>query len=293
MPPCRGGIRCGGRPPVPRTRPSDAAVEQRRHDVLEYVIAHREARIDDLTDRFGVSLMTMHRDLDDLAERRLLVKRRGKVEAYPALTVETATRFRDGLNQPEKEALSLAATAHVEAGQTVFVDDSTTLFPFAHRLAEFDQLVVITNSLRVARLLGPSAGIEVILLGGHYDNEFDSCSGPDVLAAMERTRADIGFVSVAAVAAGRLYHPVREYAELKMAALRTSNRNVLVVDHTKFGKTATFVHGNVGDYDLLITDDAAPTAEIEAACNFGTAVEFAAVDPSPEEGKAVSHARHL
>jgi DeoR/GlpR family transcriptional regulator of sugar metabolism len=272
-----------------KTRPSDAAVEQRRQDVLEFVTEHREVRIDDLPERFGVSLMTIHRDLDDLAERRLLVKLRGKVEAYPALTVETATRFRDGLNQPEKEALAIAAVAHVEPGQTVFVDDSTTLFPLVHRLAEFSQLVVITNSLRIAQILGPAAGVEVVLLGGRYSNEFDSCMGPHVLAAMDRIRADIGFISVTAVAAGRLYHPVQDYAELKMAVLRSSNRNVLVVDNSKFGKTATYPHGNVGDYDLMITDDAAPTPEIEAAANFGTAVELVVVDHSVQEGKALAH----
>ena len=271
-------------PRMPRTRPSDAAVERRRQDVLEYVTEQREVRIDDLPERFGVSLMTIHRDLDDLADRRLLVKLRGKAEAYPALIVETATRFRDGLNQPEKEALATAAVQRVEPGQTVFLDDSTTLFPLAHRLAEVKQLVVITNSLRIAHILGPSGGVEVILLGGRYNNEFDSCIGPHVLAAMNRVRADIGFVSVTAVAAGRLYHPVQDYAELKMAALRASNRNVLVVDNSKFGKTATYPHGNVGDYDLLITDDAAPTAEIEAAVNFGTAVELVTVDHSIQEG---------
>jgi DeoR/GlpR family transcriptional regulator of sugar metabolism len=272
-----------------KTRPSDAAVEQRRQDVLEYVIERREVRIDDLPERFGVSLMTIHRDLDDLAERRLLVKLRGKAEAYPALTVETATRFRDGLNQPEKEALAIAAAAQVEPGQTVFLDDSTTLFPLVQRLAEIKQLVVITNSLRIAQMLGQA--VEVILLGGRYSTEFDSCMGPHVLAALDRVRADIGFVSVTAVAAGRLYHPVQDYAELKMAALRASNRNVLLVDNSKFGKTATYPHGNVGDYDLLITDDAAPTPEIEAAVNFGTAVELVTVDNSLQEGKALAHER--
>jgi DeoR/GlpR family transcriptional regulator of sugar metabolism len=275
-----------------KTRPSDAAVEQRRQDVLEYVIEQREVRIDDLPERFGVSLMTIHRDLDDLAERRLLVKLRGKVEAYPALTVETATRFRDGLNQPEKEALAIAAVAHVKPGQTVFIDDSTTLFPLVHRLAGVKQLVVITNSLRVAQMLGQT--VEVVLLGGRYSPEFDSCMGPHVLAALDRVRADIGFVSVTAVAAGRLFHPVQDYAELKMAALRASNRNVLLVDNSKFGKTATYPHGNVGDYDLLITDDAAPTPEIEAAVNYGTAVELVTVDTSTQEiqeGKALAHDR--
>ncbi|MFE0028087.1 DeoR/GlpR family DNA-binding transcription regulator [Amycolatopsis sp. NPDC059021] len=255
-----------------KTRPSDASVEQRRREILDYVIEHGEARIDDLTAHFGVSLMTMHRDLDDLADRRLLRKLRGRVEAYPAFTMENAARFRGTVNLAVKEALADAAIRQVEPGQTVFVDDSTTLFPLVRRLAEVEGLTVITNSLHAARLLGPK--VDVVLAGGRFHHEFDSCIGPDVLALLERIHADVGFASVSAVAVGRLYHPDQDYAELKKAALRTSNRNVLVVDHSKFGRTATFAHGVVGDYDLLITDESTPTEEIEAALNASTAVEL-------------------
>jgi len=255
-----------------KTRPSDAVVEQRRQDILDHVIEQGEARIDDLTSKFKVSLMTMHRDLDDLAERRLLRKLRGKVEAYPALTIESAARFRDTLHHGEKEALGDAAANHVQPGQTVFVDDSTTLLPLVKRLAEIDALTVVTNSLHAARLLGPK--VDVVLAGGRYSHEYDSCAGPEVLNLLDSIRADVSFVSVTAVAVGRLFHPDRDYAELKKAALKVANHNVLVVDHSKFGRTATYAHGDVGDYDLLITGEATPTEEIEAALNAGTAIEI-------------------
>lgn len=255
-------------------RPSDAEVEQRRQQVLRHVIDRGEVRIDRLTEQFGVSLMTMHRDLDDLAERRLLRKLRGRVTAYPALTMETAKRFRENLNLPVKEALSALAFRQVRPGQTVFVDDSTTLFPLVRRLPAVGRLVVITNSLEEARILGEAAsepGIEVLLLGGRY-TEFDSCSGSDTVAALGRMRADVGFVSATAVAAGRLYHPVRDYADLKAAALAASNRNVLVADHSKFGRTATHHYGDVGAYDLVITDDETPAEEIAAMRALGVEV---------------------
>jgi len=222
---------------VSRTRPSDAAVEQRRQEILDHVVEAGEARIDDLTARFRVSLMTMHRDLDDLAERGLLRKLRGKVAAFPTLTRESADT-----NSGEKEALGEAAARQVRPGQTVFIDDSTTLFPLVRRLAAVEGLTVITNSLQ-AELL-------------------------------HNTRADVAFVSVTAVAVGRLFHPVREYADLKRAVLQAANHNVLVVDHSKFGRTATYAHGTVGDYDLLITSEETPTEEIEAALNAGVALEI-------------------
>ncbi|WP_236796703.1 DeoR/GlpR family DNA-binding transcription regulator [Amycolatopsis sp. GM8] len=242
-------------------RPSEAEVEQRRQDILSYVMEHGDVRIDQLTEQFGVSLMTMHRDLDELAERRLLRKLRGRVEAYPALTIETAKRFRETENVDVKETLAVAAQREITPGQTLFFDDSTTLFPLARKL--IGPQVVITNSLEVARILGGADGIEVRLLGGRY-TDFDSCIGPDTLSALSRMRADVGFVSATAVAVGRLYHPDREYAELKTAALRVADYNVLVVDHSKFGRTATYAYGDVSDYDLVITDEETPGDELAA-----------------------------
>ncbi|MBK1783986.1 DeoR/GlpR family DNA-binding transcription regulator [Prauserella cavernicola] len=260
---------------MPRaTRPPDAAVEQRRQAILRTVIELGEVRIDDLTERFDVSLMTMHRDLDDLAERRLLRKLRGRVASFPALTMETAKRFRQGLHLECKQALCVLAAAEVTEGQTVFLDDSTTLFPLARTLAGLQRLVVITNSLEVARIVGEGGSNEVLLLGGRY-TEFDSCIGPDTLAGLRRLRADVGFVSATAVAGGRLYHPVREYAELKEAALEVSHHNVLVVDHSKFGRTATYAYGDAGAYDVVLVDDHTPADEIEALRAFGGRVAVA------------------
>jgi DeoR/GlpR family transcriptional regulator of sugar metabolism len=256
-----------------------AAIERRRQDVLDTVIAQGEMRIDDLTDRFGVSLMTMHRDLDDLAARRLLRKLRGRVAPYPALTMETAKRFRLELRREHKEALSAAAAEEVGHGQTVIIDDSTTLFPLARGLAAREPSTVITHSLEIARTVSAAADTEVILLGGRY-TEFDSCVGPDTVAALREVRADTAFLSATAVAGGRFYHPVREYAEVKTALLGAARRGVLVADHSKFGRTATYAHGDAADYDLVITDDETPDEEIEAIRALGTRVRAVGISRS-------------
>jgi DeoR/GlpR family transcriptional regulator of sugar metabolism len=257
-------------------RPSEAAVEQRRQEVLRYVIDNGEARIDVLADRFQVSLMTMHRDLDDLASRRLLRKLRGVVTAYPSLTMETATRFREGLNVPEKELIADAVAGEIRPGTTVILDDSTTLFPLARRLVGVTGLTVVTNSFPIAQILGPADGVEVLLAGGRYRHEFDSCTGPDVLRFLSRVRADVACMSAVAVAGGRLYHPIQDYAEIKETICASAGRKLLLVDHAKFGRTATFAYGDVRSHDLVVTDDGAAPAEVDAVRALGVAVRVVA-----------------
>jgi len=260
-----------------RTRSSQAAVEERRQAVLRHVAERGEIRIDDLADRFAVSLMTMHRDLDDLAQRSLLRKERGRAVAFPAVTMETATRFRESTNSSAKSALCAAAVARIRPGSTVLMDDSTTLFPLTPALAQLDRITVVTNSVGLAQRLGSAPGVDVTLLGGQYRGEFNSCTGPEVTRALSRIRADLALMSATAVHSGQLFHPSSEYVEVKLAMLASSERALLLADHSKFGKTATHAYGTVADYEAVITDTHTSDAEIAAIRSLGVPVE--AVDP--------------
>ncbi|WP_328665896.1 DeoR/GlpR family DNA-binding transcription regulator [Streptomyces sp. NBC_00322] len=265
-----------------RTRLSQAAVEERRQAVLRYVAEHGETRIDDLARHFDVSLMTMHRDLDDLAGRHLLRKERGRAVAFPALTMETATRFRENSALAAKNALCAAVADRIRPGSTVLMDDSTTLFPLVPALARLDQLHVVTNSVGLAQRFGAAPGVSVTLLGGHYRGDFNSCTGPTVTRALSQIRADLALMSATAVLEGRLFHPLSDYVEVKLAMLASAEQALLLADHSKFGKTATYAYGTVADYHAVITDTGTPDAELSAIRDLGVPVETVEPEePSP------------
>ncbi|MFM9373331.1 DeoR/GlpR family DNA-binding transcription regulator [Streptomyces sp. Da 82-17] len=256
----------------PRSRPSQAVVERRRQEILRHVAEHGETRIDVLADLFGVSLMTMHRDLDDLAQRHLLQKVRGRAVAFPALTMETATRFREGANVDVKEALCAAVAPRVTPGSTLLMDDSSTLFPLAGTIRDVPGLTVVTNSVGIAQRLGGAKELSVTLLGGRFHGEFNSCTGPDVLRALGRIHADLALMSATAVHEGRLFHPLQEYAEVKEAMLDSAGRAVLLADRSKFGKTATYAYGTAARYEEVVTDSGTPGAEADAIRALGVTV---------------------
>ncbi len=104
-------------------------------------------RIDVLAQRFDVSVMTAHRDLDELAARGLLHKARGVATALPSSLVESSDVYRRGQQLASKRALGRAAMAYLEPGLAVILDDSTTTFAMAPLLASCTPLTVITNYL--------------------------------------------------------------------------------------------------------------------------------------------------
>lgn len=264
-----------------RTRSSHAVVEERRKAVLRYVAEHGDTRIDDLAEHFDVSLMTMHRDLDDLAGRHLLRKERGRAVAFPALTMEMATRFRESSALMAKNALCAAAADRIRAGTTVLMDDSTTLFPLVPVLGRLEQLHVVTNSVGLAQRLGSETGVAVTLLGGRYHGDFNSCTGPAVTRALSQMHADLALMSATAILEGRLFHPMNDYVEVKLAMLGSAKHALLLADHSKFGKTATYAYGTVADYQAVITDTGTPEAELAAMRDMGVPVETVAPEEQP------------
>ncbi|WP_258053012.1 DeoR/GlpR family DNA-binding transcription regulator [Streptomyces sp. Ru73] len=259
-----------------KARLSQAAVERRRQDVLRYVAERGEIRIDALAAHFGLSLMTMHRDLDDLAGRGLLRKERGRAVAFPALTMETATRFREGANREVKAALCAAAAERIRPGSTLLIDDSTTLYPLADALATTEGIRVVTNSVGLAQRLSAAAGTDVTLLGGQYQGDFHSCTGPEVTRTLSRIRADLALMSATAVHDGRLFHPLPEFVEVKEAMLAAAASSLLLADHSKFGKTATYGYGDVGRYEAVLTDPGTDARETAAMRELGATITIVA-----------------
>ncbi|UQA90912.1 DeoR/GlpR family DNA-binding transcription regulator [Streptomyces halobius] len=258
------------------SRGSEAEVEERRQAVLRQVAEEGEIRIADLAERLHVSVMTMHRDLDNLSERQLVRKGRGVASSFSDVTMESALRFREHTRMAEKTAIADALVDEITPGSTVLIDCGSTLFPLARRLAGMEGIHVITNSLRVTYLLAGSPA-EVTLLGDRFYEDFESCAGPQTRRQLQHIRANIAFVTATSVSAGRLFHPVREYADNKEVFLQAADRAVLAVDHSKFGRTATYAYGDVSGYDLLVTDTATPEGELRPVRDMG--VEVRTVKP--------------
>ena len=118
--------------------------------------------------------------------------------------------------------------------------------------------------------------------GGQYQSDFNSCTGPEIARALSRIKATTALMSATAVHEGRLFHPLREYADVKEAMLAAAERALLLADHTKFGKTATHAFGDITSYEAVITDSGTPDGEIAAIRDRGVAVEVTdAAEPSP------------
>lgn len=256
--------------------------EERQRSIAEAVLAEGTLRIDTLAQRFGISVMTAHRDLDELATRGLLHKSRGLATALPSSLVESSDVYRRGQQRASKRALGQAAAGLLEPGQAVILDDSTTTFAMAPWLAGRAPLTVITNYLPLLNELVGQRDISLVGLCGEYHAWSGSFLGGLTTDTLSRMRADVVVMSTSAVHDGTCYHPTRETVDTKRAMLAAAATRILLVDHTKFERRALHALAPLTEFDRVLVDPRTPEHQRQELRQREVAVSVVTLPAVPE-----------
>ncbi|WP_435106499.1 DeoR/GlpR family DNA-binding transcription regulator [Arhodomonas sp. AD133] len=230
------------------------SAEERRSRVMETLMRVGSVQVDELAERFDVSRMTIHRDLDTLAKQGLLRKVRGGASAQRSVLFESNYHFRRTQALESKRQLARAALQRVEPGMAVILDASTTCAEVAEVLPEAAPLTVITNAHAILERLRQENGIDLICVGGTYSETFDAFLGVVTENALHSLRADVLFLSTSAVYGLTGYHQDEQVIRANRAMMEAADRRILLVDHTKFGKSALNRFADLTEFDEVLTD---------------------------------------
>jgi DeoR/GlpR family transcriptional regulator of sugar metabolism len=230
----------------------------RQRQICELIAERGECSIEELVERFGVSGMTVRRDLQTLADQGKVIRTHGGATMADRVSFEFEFLHRLRENHHAKDAIAVAAAAQIEDGQSVILDSGTTTLALAKQLRGRRGLTVITSSLPIAAQLQYDQGIEVMLLGGRL-----RASSPDLVGAitemnLDTLRADVAFLGADAIDShGAVYQESPEIARLLGRMTASAARVFVVADGSKLGKTALWRFGRLSDWAALITDASA------------------------------------
>lgn len=241
--------------------------ETRQRLITERVVARGSCSAQELAAEFGVSIMTIHRDLDQLERRGIVRKFHGGVTAQPSGVFESQLSYRMMSKAEEKSAIARVALRYVEPGMSVMLDDSTSILHMIPGLAERTPLHVATTFLAGLRRLADIAAdsdLTVMGLGGVYDPPHDSFIGMQCIEQIAGIRADALFMSTSAISATEAFHQEERIVALKRAMVHAATKRYLLVDHTKLGRVALHRILPLDEFDLVITDAAADPAILAA-----------------------------
>src|SRR5208282_3585616 len=234
--------------------------------ILQAVRSDGSARVSDLTQRLGVSDMTIRRDLEVLARDGLVEKvHGGAVLPGTPSSHEPGFEAKLVLEQPEKTAIARVAARMVTPGTAVALAAGTTTFALAQCLLDVPGLTIVTNSLRVTNLFGGMRGggldgtADSVVLTGGVRTPSDALVGPIADLTIRSLHFDLLFLGCHGFDGDAgLTTPNLAEAETNRTFIRVARRVVVLADHTKWGLVSLSSFAPLSEVDVLITDDMLP-----------------------------------
>lgn len=251
----------------------------RHTEILDFLCEQETASVGELVERFGVSRMTIHRDLDRMVEQRFVRKVRGGVTAAPSVVFESNYHYRVRRCLAEKRAIAARIAEYVEPGMTLMLDDSSTTAALVDLLAERAPLTVISHAAGVVESLRAVDGMAVICLGGRFDPTMNAYSGVACEAVLERLNADLAIFSASGLRDGRVYLQDDALVRIKRGMKHCADRSLLGIDGSKFGKSALHLFEKLTAFDHVITDASAPAEQVEQLRADEVHLDVVAVSP--------------
>jgi len=234
--------------------------------ILEDIRRTGSVRVSDLTQRLGVSDMTIRRDLEVLARSGLIEKVHGGavLPGVPS-SHEPGFEAKSSLEQPAKAAVTKAAAELVTPGSAIGLSAGTTTFALAERLMGIPGLTIVTNAVRVvdlfadSQLAGPAATRTSVVLTGGVRTPSDALVGPVADLTIRSLHLDMLFLGCHGIdpVAG-LTTPNLAEAETNRAFVRAARKVTVVADHTKWGIVGLSSFADLDDVDTLVTDSGLP-----------------------------------
>ena len=248
--------------------------KERKDAIAAYVLDHGDARIDDLVTEFAVSRMTILRHLDDLAGQGVLRKLHGSVTAQPSSVYESLFAFRQSQCTQEKATLAASALGEIELGQVVLIDDSTTATALGPILPQKAPLTIVTNSLGLINEIAIADGLTLLSLGGDYHPTYNAFIGHLCESAIAALQVNVFVCSASAVMNGCAYVQDPQVTRVKQAMFKAAQRRILLVDASKFEKSALHLFAPLSDFDIVITEASLLPTQVEKLTAMGVTLKL-------------------
>ncbi|MCW5653925.1 DeoR/GlpR family DNA-binding transcription regulator [Hydrogenophaga sp.] len=231
----------------------------RHTQLLDEVRAHGPQSIEALAERFGVTLQTVRRDVQRLAEAGLLSRFHGGVRLPGSTTENIAYRQRQAMQAEAKSRIARAVASRVPNGCSLIMNIGTTIEAVARELQHHRGLRVITNNLHIASLMSTYPECEVIVAGGQVRSADQGIVGEATVDFMRQFKVDIGLIGISGIEADGTLRDF-DYREVKVAStiVQQSREVWLAVDHSKFNRPAMVELARLDDLDVLFTDQPPP-----------------------------------
>ena len=238
---------------------------QRHKMILAELEKEGYVKVIGLSERLGVSAVTIRKDLTILEQKKMLFRSHGSVSLFSSLIGDRHIDEKEKMMVDEKRRIAEAAARLLERNDRIIIASGTTVLAFANKISSFTEpLTIITASVKVSLSLCYRQNIEVIQLGGSMRKNSASVIGHDAENFLKDLSCNKLYIGIDGldIDFGLTTGNIDE-AHLNKAMIRAAQKVIVLADSSKFGKRS---FGKICDLDRvhqIITDSNAPASAVQ------------------------------
>ena len=234
--------------------PAERALSRRQQEIATLLRGTGRLAVEELASRLGVTPQTIRRDLNELADARVITRVHGGAIIASGVA-NLAYEARKQVAQEAKRRIGEAAAALIPDSASVFINLGTTTEEVARAVADRSGMLVVTNNMNVAIELYRNPGIQVIVAGGTLRASDGGIVGRLAADAFRQFKADVAVIGTSAIDEDGtlLDYDLRE-VQVSRAIIENARRVMLVTDSSKFQRSAPVRIARLHEIDVLVTD---------------------------------------
>lgn len=237
----------------------------RQSDILEIAQSEGRVSVDDLAARLNISVQTIRKDLAQLSDAGQLKRVHGGA-ILPSGVSNIGYEERRRLSHAAKAAIAKRCAADIPNNASVFLNIGTSTEAVARELVHHRNLMVVTNNMNIAQILGANPDCEVIVAGGSLRRSDGGLTGPVTVQTIQAFKFDYAVIGCSALDSdGDILDFDLQEVGVSQTIIAQSRERFLVADITKFDRAAPVRIASLKDVTSFYTD-AAPPGPIQKHC---------------------------
>ncbi|SNX68951.1 DeoR family transcriptional regulator [Cereibacter ovatus] len=251
------------------------ALNFRQTEILDIARIEGRVVVEQLAERFAVTLQTIRRDLTELADAGLLDRVHGGAVLRTGVS-NIGYEERRRMNEAAKAAIGRACARAIPDNSSMILNIGTTTEAVARELLGHRNITVVTNNMNVANILVANPSCEVMVAGGQLRRSDGGLVGDLTIQFIEQFKVDFAVIGTSALDPdGDLLDFDLAEVRVSKAILRQSRQRFLVTDGSKLGRKAPVRIGSLKELDAVFTDTPLPEDLARRCDGWGTAVTVA------------------
>lgn len=229
--------------------------QQRRRTIVEQLNHSGEVAVDELAKLFATSEVTIRKDLAELENNGLLIRKFGGAVLLPTNSSELSSEK----ISIRKKAIAAVAASLIKDHNRIIIDSGSTTAALLPELVKKTGLLVMTNSLQVANsLIEQENEHKVLMTGGTWDPQSHSFQGKMAGLILNEYNFDQAFIGAAGLDPQRGTTTFNELVQLSQTMAKVSNQVIVMAESEKLQRKIPNVELPWSAISVLVTDEQIP-----------------------------------